>query len=166
LEAKALSDIWANPAIIHWTQILLDSYQRLIGKELMERDRSPIIQSQLLFSAPFVVVSHDTQADPQLNYGNQTALELWELDWSSFIKTRSKDTAEPVNQAMRQQMLAQAQIQGFIQDYQGVRISRSGKRFYINQATIWNLTDDQGKSCGQAATFGNWQYYPPTIDRK
>jgi MEKHLA domain len=153
-----LSDIWADQAIIDWTQILLDSYRRLIGAELIERDRSPITQSQLLFCAPFVVVSHDTQADPQLNYGNQTALDLWELDWQGFIGNRSKDTAEPVNQAMRQQMLAQVQSQDFIQNYQGVRISSSGKRFHINQATIWNLTDDQGKPCGQAATFGIWQY--------
>jgi hypothetical protein len=158
LEAKALSDIWADPAIIHWTQILLDSYQHLIGTELIERDRSPIIQSQLLFSATFVVVSHDTQADPQLNYGNQTALDLWELDWQGFTGTRSKETAEPINQVVRQQMLSQVQSQGFIQNYQGVRISSSGKKFNISQATIWNLTDAQGQACGQAATFGNWQY--------
>jgi MEKHLA domain len=161
LEASTLSDIWADPAIIQWTQILLDSYRRLIGTDLIERDRSPIAQSQILFCAPFVVVAHDTQADSQLNYGNQTALDLWELDWSSFISTRSKDTAEPVNQAVRQQMLAQVQSQGFIQNYQGVRISSSGKRFNIAQATIWNLTDTAGKPCGQAATFGNWQYLAP-----
>jgi hypothetical protein len=153
-----LADIWVDPAIVTWTQILLDSYHRLLGTELIERDRSPSKQSQMLFQAPFVVVSHDTQADPQLNYGNQAALDLWELDWLEFVNTRSKDTAEPVNQTTRQQVLAQVQSQGFIQNYQGVRISSSGKRFDILQTTIWNLTDATGQPCGQGATFRNWRY--------
>jgi MEKHLA domain len=160
---------WTDPRIIRWTQILLDSYQQLIGVELLPPDFSRAEQSKMLYEAPFVIVSHDAQDDPQLNYGNQLALNLWELDWVDFINTRSKATAEPANQAIRQQMLAQAKSQGFIQNYQGVRISSSGKRFKIAQATIWNLTNENGQACGQAAMFKDWQYIydqPPTTERK
>jgi MEKHLA domain len=55
-------------------------------------------------------------------------------------------------------MLAQARSHGLIQNYQGVRISTSGRRFAIDRATIWNLTDAVGQPCGQAATFANWEY--------
>jgi hypothetical protein len=48
--------------------------------------------------------------------------------------------------------------QGFIDNYQGVRISNSGQRFMIDQAIVWNLTDPAGNYCGQAATFDQWQY--------
>lgn len=43
-------------------------------------------------------------------------------------------------------------------DYAGVRIARTGQRFLIQRATVWNLTDDQGRLGGQAATFREWRY--------
>ena len=48
--------------------------------------------------------------------------------------------------------------QGYIDDYRGVRISKSGRRFFIDQATVWNLRDENGAHCGQAATFSRWRY--------
>jgi MEKHLA domain len=154
----SVTAIWTDPQTIHWTQILLDSYRQLVGCELLDRSSSLVEQSRLLYLAPFVVVSHDTQADPMFNYGNQVALDLWEIDWVTLLQTHSKATAEPVNRAIRQEMLAQAHSQGLIQNYQGVRISTSGQRFAIDRATIWNLTDAVGQPCGQAATFANWEY--------
>jgi len=44
-----------------------------------------------------------------------------------------------------------------IDDYAGVRISKHGRRFMIEQATVWNLIDGHGKYCGQAAMFGVWR---------
>jgi MEKHLA domain len=150
--------VWLESKIIDWTQILLNSYSQLLAKELLNRSATPEVQSQQLYLAPFVIVSHGTESDPVLNYGNKIALELWEMDWQSFTATPSKNTAEPVNQATRQQMLAQVHSQGFINNYQGVRISRSGRRFAISSATVWNLQDLMGQPCGQAATFDRWQF--------
>jgi MEKHLA domain len=152
--------MWENNKIIDWTQILLDSYRRLSGSELIDRQQSPSTQSQLLYTAPFVVVSHGTQTNPVLNYGNQVALELWEMDWATFTATPSRQTAEPENQATRQQLLTQAQTQGIIHNYSGIRISSTGRRFQIVNATIWNLTNRAGQPCGQAATFDNWHFLP------
>lgn len=137
---------------------MLDSYRCVIGDELITRNESPINQSELLFRSDFIIVSHDTQANPMLNYGNQAALDLWEMDWRMFTQTPSKSTAEPVNQAAREVMMAQVLQQGFVENYRGVRISSSGRRFEIDRAIIWNLTDLQGQPCGQAATFADWRY--------
>jgi MEKHLA domain len=153
-----LNEIWQEPQIIDWSEILLASYQRLLGQELIECSGSRSAQAQLLYTASFVVVSHGTQSDPVLNYGNQVALDLWEMDWAMFTKTLSRSTAEPVNQAARQVMMSQVQQQGFVTNYRGVRISSSGRRFEIDQATIWNLINSQGQPCGQAATFASWKY--------
>jgi hypothetical protein len=159
-------EIWQEPQIIDWSEILLTSYQKLLGKELIECSGSRSLEvpaklstpAQLLYTAPFVVVSHGIQSDPVLNYGNQVALDLWEMDWAMFTKTPSRSTAEPVNQEARQVVMSQVQQQGFMANYRGVRISSSGRRFEIDRATIWNLTDSQGQLCGQAATFASWQY--------
>jgi MEKHLA domain len=145
--------------IVAWTQIVLDSYSRLLGKDLIvDRSISPRDQAQALNQASFVLVSHGTEADPILNYGNQMALKLWEMSWDELTATPSRLTAEPINREVRRQMLLQVANQGFIDNYQGVRISKSGQRFMIERAIVWNLTDPAGNYCGQAATFDQWQY--------
>lgn len=148
-----------SPEIVAWTQIILDSYRRLVGKDLIiDRSMSPLDQAHALNQASFVVVSHGTETDPILNYGNQIALSLWEMSWEELTSTPSRLTAEPVNQEIRRQMLLQVASQGFIDNYQGVRISKNGHRFMIDRAIVWNLTDPAGNYCGQAATFDQWQF--------
>jgi hypothetical protein len=149
--------IYQQPNVIIWSQILLDSFRNLLGYELISRQETVAQQAQNLFLAPFVVVSHGIQADPILNYGNQTALKLWELDWETLTNTPSRLTAEPMNRETRAMMLKQASETGYIDNYSGVRISSNGNRFKIDRAIIWNLTDSTGNYCGQAATFNNWQ---------
>lgn len=152
--------IWSRPDVIAWSQILLDSFQQRLGEELIPRTGHQLEESKALFLAPFVVVSHGTQADPILNYGNQTALDLWELDWEAFTRTPSRQTGEPPVRQERQRMLEEAARQGFIDNYRGVRISQTGRRFLIEGAIVWNLTDRGGKPCGQAATFSHWSFLP------
>jgi hypothetical protein len=157
-EDKGMKDAerWADPAVIRWNQLLLDSFRRWLGRDLIERKGSPEEQAKALYQASFVVVSHGMEADPILNYGNKVALDLWELDWERFTKTPSRLTAEPVNQSERARMLARAQEKGFIDDYKGVRISGTGKRFLVEQAIIWNVVGAEGEPIGQAATFSTW----------
>ena len=149
---------WADSAVIRWNQLLLNSFHRWLGRDLIERKGSPEEQARALYHAPFVVVSHGMEADPILKYGNKAALDLWELDWERFTKTPSRLTAEPVNQAERARMLAQAQENGFIDDYKGVRISGTGKRFLVEQAIVWNVVGAEGEQVGQAATFSRWTF--------
>jgi MEKHLA domain len=156
-----------TPEIVAWTQILLDSYRQLLGKDLIpDRTVSHLDQARALDQAVWVVVSHGLEADPILNYGNQVALRLWAMSWAELTQTPSRLTAEPVNWAVRQQMLQQVAQQGFIDNYQGVRISKHGQRFWIDRAIIWNLTDSGGNYCGQAATFAEWQLLDKSSDKK
>ena len=150
--------VWQQPEIIYWSGILASNFQQLLGRELVENANTPEQIAKALFQAPFVLVSHGTQTDPILNYGNQTALQLWSMEWDEFTKTPSRLTAEPINRKIRAQMLEQAAKQGYIDDYQGIRISSTSQRFSIKKAIIWNLTDLSGKKCGQAATFSNWEW--------
>jgi hypothetical protein len=151
---------------VRHTQRLLDSYARWLGRELVPRRGTPEDQALALFAAPFVAVSHDTSADPVLNYGNQTALDLWELDVASLRQTPSRLTAEPVHRDERARLIARTAREGFVDDYQGVRISSTGQRFRIDRAIVWNLLDERGKHCGQAATFAEWHWLDGSPPRK
>lgn len=150
--------LWRQPEIINWSEILAKNFQQLAGRELIANAHTPEQLAQALFEAPFILVSHGIQPDPILNYGNHAALQLWSMEWEEFTKTPSRLTAEPVNREIRAQMLEQASKQGYINNYQGIRISSTGQRFSIKEAIIWNLTDISGKKCGQAATFNNWEW--------
>lgn len=149
---------WQHPTIIQHTQRLLRSYHHWTGQSLLEPlPQTPIAQSEALFDAPFALLSHGTQADPIFNYGNQTALDLWEFDWQAFTHMPSRLSAEPIAQADRSQLLAEAKNKGYISDYQGIRISRTGKRFWIEQVVLWDVLSETGENCGQAATFSHWR---------
>lgn len=143
-------------SLIEHCQYLLNSFKALTGRDLIDRSPSIKIQANNLFHANFVMVSHDTQPDPVFNYGNQTALDLWEFDWEDFLQLPSRLSAEPMAQIDRDRLLLEVQNNGYIQNYRSIRISRTGQRFWIENATIWTVTDRHGKDIGQAATFSKW----------
>jgi hypothetical protein len=135
---------------------LLDSFRARTGGELLPRCNDPIEEAQRLFRAPFVVVSHGTEPDPVLNYGNAAALRLWEMDAETLLKTPSRLTAEATLREARERLLEETTRKGFVTGYEGVRISATGRRFRIHDVTIWNVTDASGVALGQAATFARW----------
>jgi hypothetical protein len=152
------AQIWANPAIMEWSQLLLNSFRHWTGRELLERVGDRAYQAHALFLSPIVVISHGMEEDPLLNYGNQVALELWEMSWEDLTRTPSRLTAEPTNRAEREWMLEQAKNHGYIDTYRGVRISATGRRFLVENALIWNVADAEGLRIGQAATFSTWMF--------
>ena len=148
---------WKEELWIQHTRVILDAFTHWTGGELCSRAGSAEDQARRLFEAPFIVVAHGTQNDPILNYGNQAALDLWELDLETFLKTPSRKTAEPMHRDERAKMLQQSHNHGYISDYQGIRITSTGKRFYIRRATVWSLKDSTNQPLGQAATFSEWE---------
>lgn len=147
---------WLKRNWVQQTQLVLDSYRLYLGAELISREGSEEEQAKRLFEVPFVVVSHDKKPDPILNYGNQTALRLWEMDIRTFCETPSRMTAEPVHRDERKRLLQRTTTNGFVDDYSGIRISSTGQRFHIARATVWNLVDFKNNYRGQAATFSEW----------
>jgi hypothetical protein len=98
------------------------------------------------------------EEDPLLNYGSHLALSLWETTWDALLQTPSRLTAEVVNRAEREWMLERARTRGYIDNYGGVRISNSGRRFLIENAIVWSVIDQAGQRLGQAATFSRWTF--------
>jgi hypothetical protein len=137
---------------------VINNYRQFTGRDLLPGASDPRELARNLFHAPFVVVTHGTQADPILNYGNAAALKLWEMSWEELTRTPSRLTAEAPERDERARLLAAVTAHGFIDDYSGVRISSSGRRFRIARATVWNLVTERGEPCGQAAMFSEWKF--------
>jgi hypothetical protein len=139
-------------------RLIIESYRRMTGKSLLDGPVNAREPFEQLFHAPLVVLSHGTEDDPILNFGNRVALELWEMDWGTLTSTPSRLTAEPMKREERANFLRTVSEKGFVEEYTGIRISRTGRRFYIINTTVWNMTDESGTIRGQAAAFREWRY--------
>ena len=134
---------------------LVRSFKLLSGQDLIE-----VIDAQALFFADFALLSHGTETNPIFNYGNLKALELFEMTWEELTALPSRLSAELGNQAQRELLLREVSQKGYIQGYSGIRISKSGQRFKMKDATIWNVSDTNGLVIGQAAMFAQWTRLP------
>jgi hypothetical protein len=47
-------------------------------------------------------------------------------------------------------------LRGYAGDYRGLRIAKSGRRFWIEDATVWNLVSPESVLVGQAALIRRW----------
>jgi hypothetical protein len=158
LNMNGVNELWQNPFVIEQTQMIARSLKHWTGRDSLPGGIPPAEGAERIFRAPYVLVSHGTEADPVLNYGNQSALTLWEMSWAELTQTPSRLTAEAPNREERARLLAAVTANGFIDDYSGIRISKTGRRFRIAQATVWNLLDERGKYSGQAAMFSRWEF--------
>lgn len=137
--------------------LLVDSYQNLLRRSFMEH-ASEDAQGLALFTAEFALLSHNTDPDPLFNYANRKAMDLFELSWDELIGMPSRLSVEPENHQARERVMAQVTATGFVENYTGIRVSKTGRRFRIDNAVIWNLYDRQGEYRGQAACFSDWVY--------
>lgn len=149
---------WTETAWIERGRVILASYRRWVGKDLLAETGTEESTARALFDAPFVLVAHGTESDPLLNFANRRALELWETDLATLLGTPSRKTAEPMHRDERAVMLERTKRDGYVDDYRGVRISLKGRRFMIERATVWNLVDAAGAYAGQAAAFSEWNH--------
>jgi hypothetical protein len=134
--------------------LLTRSYARLVGSPLVAEGRGP---TWLYHEAPFAVVAHNTEADPRFIYANEAAQACFEYPWHEFVQLRSRFSAEAPNRFERQRLLRTVVEKGFVTGYSGLRISRSGRRFWIQDGVIWQLMNEIGISFGQAAVFRSWR---------
>jgi len=137
-------------------RLLSDSLAYWSGCGLMDDEPDPVIAARRLYFAPFALLSHGTETDPIINYANHTAQQLFEMSWEEITGLPSRLSAEAAVQDERNALLQRVSANGYIDDYSGIRIAKSGNRFKIEDATVWNLQDGSGNYAGQAAMFSIW----------
>ena len=146
---------YRDPAFFH---LLTGSYQRLVGVPLLDPHLPEAEAMRWLYEdAPYCVLAHDTAVSPVFVYANRTAQRCFGFDWDEFTQLESRLSAEAPNREERQQLLEAVQRNGFASGYRGLRIAKDGRRFWIEDVTVWNLVDEAGIYHGQAATYRQWR---------
>jgi hypothetical protein len=145
-----------NRYLVDHITLLRRSLQVCAGRDLVDDGLDDSEAAERIFKAPLVVLSHNAEPDPILTYGNLQAMQLFGVSWKQLTATPSHFTAEAPDRQERARLLAEVAAKGFLDDYSGIRKSFDGKRFRIQRATVWNLTDSNGVYRGQAAMFRDW----------
>lgn len=127
-----------------WQSWIVDSYCELIGADL---DPDP-------YRAARVILCHGLGPDPRFVYVNESAQRLWERPWRTMVGMPSRLTAPPDHRSSRAGALADNDV---VTGYSGERISATGRRFIINDATVWPVRDAGGRRVGQAAAFDRFE---------
>jgi MEKHLA domain len=140
---------YLSPEAAAYAALLAESFHRQTGQSLPH-------DPEQLWHHPQPLVSHGTEPDPIFRYANQAALALWQMDWQSFtgLPSRLSAEADPTVQSDRLNLLQTALAKGHVANYQGIRISATGKRFRISETLLWTVTDANGQTHGQAALIG------------
>ena len=133
--------------------LLTGSYARRLGEPLVPADADA---DWLYAAAPFAVLAHDGCADPRFVYANRTAQACFGYAWDELVGLPSRLSAEAPERAERQRLLDAVTRDGFSRGYRGLRIAKDGRRFWIDEAVVWQL-DRDGATVGQAATFAQWR---------
>jgi len=126
------------------------SHERLLGRPRVAPGDDVV---QALWLAPLAILAHGTQPDPVFYFGNNAALACFETDLESLLAMPSRLSAEAPLREERQALLDRVALHGFIDDYAGIRISAKGRRFRIESAVVWTVSDEAGHRIGQAAAF-------------
>jgi len=147
---ETVPDCYRHPLAERRIAAVAARFERLLGRPLVQPCDDVI---QAMWLAPQVIVAHGVEADPIFFFGNRAALARFETDLPAFLAMPSRLSAEAPLREERQALLDRVAAHGFIHDYAGVRISAKGRRFMIEQAVVWTVTDEAGARIGQAATF-------------
>jgi hypothetical protein len=142
---------------LEFLDLLTGSHLRYLGYPLVSAGRSSEETAQWLYEeSPQCVLVHNTASDPYFIYANKAAQACFEYSWDEMISLPSRLSAEAPDRAERQRLLDKVTRNGFAKDYCGVRITKSCRRFWIENVTLWQLVDREGILHGQAAAFYGW----------
>ena len=147
---QAVPELYRKADAVRRIALIASSFERLLGQPLVD-PADDIVAA--LWQAPRAIVAHGTQDDPIFFFASRYALGAFESDVEAFTAMPSRFSAEAPLRGERQALLDRVTRDGYIDDYSGVRITATGRRFQIERAVVWNLIDAQGQRHGQAATF-------------
>lgn len=141
-----------------FAELLVGSHRRLVGRAIVDEAAGERPTARWLYrDAPFCLLAHDAGTDPRFIYANEAAQARFGYGWEEFTRLPSRLSAETPHRGERQRLLDAVARDGFIDDYRGLRIAKSGRRFWIEGAVVWELLDERGARHGQAAMFHTWR---------
>jgi PAS domain-containing protein len=133
---------------------ILDSFRRHFSHDLFDRAGDPAEDARRLFDLPQAVLAHDTSPEPLLDWANRAAAAAFDATPESLLGRPSAATAPADAVADRGKLFEALARDGFVTGYSGVRVSLTGRRFIIDDVTVFELFDAAGQPAGHAAMIG------------
>ncbi|ASB50722.1 MEKHLA domain-containing protein [Alkalitalea saponilacus] len=147
-----------NGYLEDYVYLITSSLRKLTNIEIVDFSLDLEQQAKQAFNSDYVLLAHNGTNEPVFNYANQAALSLFEMSWEEFTNMLSKYSAESDQREKREKLLADVAKNGYSKNYSGIRISKTGRRFEIRNAIIWNIYDSENNRIGQAAVFKEYDY--------
>ena len=162
---KGPSPNWYDPIMHNHGCYLIESYNKLTGKELIDTElynkNKQEATKEMFLNMNRIVLSHGIQQDtngPILNYANSAGLKLFAASWDELTTMPSRYTADTeMDRELRQQFMNEVTKNGIVNNYSGIRIGLNKVKFRIKQASVWNVIIDNN-FIGQAATFDSYDF--------
>lgn len=152
--------------VVMWLLLVVESYTKAVGKKLFAEQFSIQDIAEKIYDAPFVLLSHrygeegEAVREHTFNYANRRALELFDCEWADLVGKPSSSSGEDDEavQSDRDALLMACKKEGFVENYEGWRVSSKGERFLVKGATLWEVKTSSGDaSLGQAVVFTEWE---------
>ena len=156
----------SSPFDAAFFSLLSGSYERLLGRSLTSGSPAGADSADWLYhEAPFAVLAQDASDDPAFVYANTAAQLCFEYSWEKVRGLPSRLSAPPADRSARAKLLAGVLRDGYFEGYRGLRESASGRRFWIEDVTVWNLAEADGTVRGQAALIPSWSEWSEQEER-
>lgn len=140
-----------------FSDLLAESYAKLVGEPLVPEGMSGDVAATWLYEAPFGLLAQDASPDPVFTYANLSAQERFGYSWDEFVGLPSRlSAADGQAREERELFMDTVRRQGYADNYRGPRIAKSGRRFWIQETTVWNLVSSRSALFGQAALIRSW----------
>lgn len=97
-----------------------------------------------LYHAPFIVFSVDNSETPKYNYLNYRAQQAFEINRNNLNNFYLKDSVPEQLQNNLLGFTKHIRETGKFSNYNGVRMSRGGNQFRLNNAYVWSLLSSDG----------------------
>ncbi|MCW8103385.1 MEKHLA domain-containing protein [Streptomyces tauricus] len=147
----------STPLDLAFFSLLSGSYERLLGVPLApEMPSGTGAVDWIYHDAPFAVLAQDAGDDPVFVYANIAAQRRFAYSWHEFSGLPSRLSTPVTDRAKRDRAMASVLSDGYVEGYRGLRESGRGHRFWIEDVTIWNVSDLDGVVRGQAAIIRSW----------
>jgi PAS domain S-box-containing protein len=146
----------SSPHDTWFSRLLTDSFKRSTDSSLAPDGTPSEELASWVYRAPFCLLAQDAAADPRFAYANLAAQRLFGYSWQEFTGMPSRLSAGAEEREQRQEFMHSVLDRGYASGYRGRRVSKSGEHFWIEDTTVWNLTDADGTLYGQAALFAHW----------
>ena len=138
-----------SEAILTQTKLLYNSYQNMFIDFPIHFSDFEDLAIKIYF-APFIVASIDNNENPKYNYLNFCAQKAFEINRDNFFNYNYTDSIPEKLLSTSQGFINNLKTSKKLTDYNGMRISKNGNTFRLNNSYVWLINDNAGDYKGVA----------------